>query len=404
MVPRNTLRLERTGQLERDLVGARRRAMAECLGALRQQCEALGAAIDVSLDGAALLRVVEQAGDEIRDRLLVGAHARVITARLQDCSYTGLDGRGRPVPRSHLWTRLGRTDAPPAALAAALAELVARARAVWPAFAVSDEELVTAAAAGMGEPPEVVAAVRQLHAADLLLALACLHEFPDAIAAVERQLIARVPAFIRDIDRSEAFADEVTQLVRLKLWVDDGRPAKLRQYTGRGALDSWVCTVAIRTALMLLRSGQRAEVQPREELPIAAADGDPELELVRQEHLDEFRQAVRQAVAALESQERNLLRLYFIERITLQQLGVMHGMHASTVMRRLREIRGLVLDETRRRLREQLRLSPSEFDSLANLLQSRLESDAERRAGDPGLKRHRRAAATSRVSCRSGRS
>lgn len=60
---------------------------------------------------------------------------------------------------------------------------------------------------------------------------------------------------------------------------------------------------------------------------------DAELDLIKQRHQKEFRQALREAFSALTSDERHLLRLYFVDRLSTTELGALLRVNQSTVSR-----------------------------------------------------------------------
>jgi RNA polymerase sigma-70 factor, ECF subfamily len=276
---------------------------------------------------------------------------------------------------------VGRDYTPPPELDAVLSDLVAAAHQSWSDLGIVDREFVMHLATRVAGEVDIPASLRRLQVADLYLAYGCIRQVPRALAAFERGPLAKVPRFIADIERSPSVVDEVTQIVRLRLLVDDGNsPAKLVQYGGRGSLDSWVCTVAVRTALSLLRSRGRdgveldpADVDAHGGDPELALEADPALGVLRARHLDAFREAAAEALAALTAEDRNVLRLYFREQLSLQKIGSLLNVHASTVLRRLRDIRALVLAETRRLFCVRVRLSTAEFDSMAAALQEHLD-------------------------------
>jgi len=67
--------------------------------------------------------------------------------------------------------------------------------------------------------------------------------------------------------------------------------------------------------------------------------------------------------------------MYYLERIGLEQLGQMFGVHGSTVSRWLTALRESVLDDVRARLGERLGMagSFSDVDSLIRAVQSELD-------------------------------
>ena len=87
-----------------------------------------------------------------------------------------------------------------------------------------------------------------------------------------------------------------------------------------------------------------------------------------------FRQAFAQAVRTLEARERALLRLHFVEGDTLERLGLVYGVHRSTVTRWVAVARATALSRTRKALAEALEATPSEITSLLRAAGSGLDA------------------------------
>jgi RNA polymerase sigma-70 factor (ECF subfamily) len=168
--------------------------------------------------------------------------------------------------------------------------------------------------------------------------------------------------------------DEICQILRARMLVGDGsNPPKLADYSGRGRLSSWLRVAANNEALMLLRR-RREEPRPSRELRAKAIASrvDPEGALFRERHRKQFQAALDEALAALTPRDRNLLRAYFVDEMTIDQLSARFRVHRSSAARWVQKAQERVLDETRRLLGERLQLSPSEFASLARLVRSDL--------------------------------
>jgi RNA polymerase sigma-70 factor (ECF subfamily) len=247
--------------------------------------------------------------------------------------------------------------------------LYVRGRDAWPAIAL-DEERFVAYVLARARAAELAA----VNAPDLFLACACLHGLPAALDAFERRVLARVGAFVARVDATREFVDEVTQVLRVKLLTGE---ARIAQFSGRGALDSWVCAAALRTALNLKRDGARPGT-PVDALELASLDGDPELVLLRDRYQSEFQTALADALAGRSSKERNLLRYYYLERLTLEKLASLYRVHPTTVMRWIGDAREGVVDGVRRLLAERLQVTPSAFDGLVPLLLSGIDLSLSR--------------------------
>jgi RNA polymerase sigma-70 factor (ECF subfamily) len=257
-----------------------------------------------------------------------------------------------------------------AELASVLAGVLASAREAWPELAVDPGTFVEYVAARVGDGAPPAAAVRALCAADLYLACACVHGDRRGLAALDSLIVAAARFAVARLGAPAVFTDEIAQELRTKLLV--GPSARLSTYGGHGALASWLGVAALRAAISALRAGGR-EVMADDDAFVASAASGPELELVRREHATALREAFALALASIETDARNLLRLYYLDGVGLERLSIIYKVHASTISRRLAAAREQVLDGTRRRLREQLAISGAELDSLIAALRSHVD-------------------------------
>jgi RNA polymerase sigma-70 factor (ECF subfamily) len=268
--------------------------------------------------------------------------------------------------------------AEPTALTAALRTAIDDARRAWPDVDLPDEPFVAHLAARVRPDEDVTAALASLKIADLYLACAAGRGDAAAVAAFEQTLLARVGHFIARVDTSPHFVAEVTQALRIKLFVGSDGRGRLSQYSGRGALGSWVCAAALRTAYDLRRQESRHAHDHDGDLDVLAASDDAELELLRARYRDDFRAALRDAIAALDTRARTLLRLYFLERLTMEQIGTIYRVHETTALRWISHARETVIEQVRATIKKKLQLSASECEELMGLLSSRLDVTVRR--------------------------
>jgi len=254
--------------------------------------------------------------------------------------------------------------------------LLARGRARWPDLALSDvDEARVAEAMERHRPADVEASVwaAQVNAEELYLAAACALQHPRAHVVFDGTFLSPTSDYVRAVDSSASFADEVRQVLREKLLVR----GKIGAYAGRGALGGWVRLAAVRAARDLRRSDLRrptAAASPEAN----AGPSDPELELLRARCGAELRAALEGAVLALEPQERTMLKLHFLEGMTTDAIGRLFGVDGATVRRRTARVRERILQRTRAHLREQLDLRERELDSMLALVQSDFEASVSR--------------------------
>lgn len=213
--------------------------------------------------------------------------------------------------------------------------------------------------------------------ADAALALACARGHAAGLAEFDRRFHGEFAGALSRFRLDRATIDELTQVVREKLFVaGSDRPPRILEYGGKGPLVSWLRAVIVRTAIDYRRH-EALEPKPTDDgeplLDVGAATDDPELESIRARYAGPFREALREAIHALEADERNALRLHVAEGVSLDDIARMYGVHRATIARWIQSARERLLKGTRKLLEERLRLSPREFESLVRLCQSRLE-------------------------------
>ena len=254
--------------------------------------------------------------------------------------------------------------------------VVDRAAQTWPKLAVDAHQFVAVLARRMIPDRPLEEWLGKVHAADLYLCCGCANGDPAAIAAFEQTVLPQVIPAIASIDPSPTFVAEAKQQVRQKLLVPSGgRPPKITEYAGFGPLTHWLRAVAMRTALNLRRAQNREEAPASDDqlLELPAQVNDLELEYLRTRYRKDFTEAFRKAVSFLSPQERNVLRLHFVDGLSLSQVGGAYQVDKSTVSRWIAKSRLLLLQQTREDLAKSLNLDPDELDSLMHLVNSQLD-------------------------------
>lgn len=206
------------------------------------------------------------------------------------------------------------------------------------------------------------------YAGDLALAIGCARAHPIAIAILEERLLTKVGAYVGRVDSSPSFVDELRQIMREHLLV--GPKPRIGEFAGRGSLEGWLRVTATRLAL---RSKQR-QTPVAEPNPEHAASGerDPETAFLKHRYRTDLAAALEAAVVALPKEERTWLKLYYLDELTVEQIGTLYRVHASTVSRRLRALEGKLFQDLREEIGKRLKLASSEVDSLIDLCRSQL--------------------------------
>jgi RNA polymerase sigma-70 factor (ECF subfamily) len=216
-------------------------------------------------------------------------------------------------------------------------------------------------------------ALAGLHVGDLYLACALARGDTAALQRFECEVLPAATPALRRIDASADFAEEVRQKLRLRLLVADGGPPKIVDYAGRGPLAAWVRVAAVRTGLNMRATRQVALITSDGVAAHLPAQADPQLDYLRAEYAQEFTAALENACRKLTSRQRAVLRFKLVDGLNIDDIGEIYGVHRATVARWVQSAWDEIFAETRRQLREQLKLSTEEFESLVELVRSRLD-------------------------------
>ncbi|HEX7840694.1 MAG TPA: sigma factor-like helix-turn-helix DNA-binding protein [Kofleriaceae bacterium] len=271
-------------------------------------------------------------------------------------------------------------------LASVLRELHAAGQTRWAELpALPPEDFVAHVARQVPEDGDPVAYVRRLVAPDLYLACACTYGLPGAVEAFDAQFLSRVPDYVRHVDRDPGFGEEIQQQLRERLLVRRGaEPARIADYSGRGALASWLRVTAVRVALNRRTSpdeaGRAGEDATLHQL---ATDAGPDLWVLRARYTAAMSDALACAVAALTAEQRVILRMYFGMGKTTQQIAAILRVDRSTAARRLVAARRAVFDETRRLVCTRVPIAAGEFASVARAIHDQLDVSLGGLLADP---------------------
>ena len=267
----------------------------------------------------------------------------------------------------------------PARLAAALERVEHAVREAWDATPPHLDTFGGELARCLADDADPTTAA-DLAVVDLHLAFAARQGHPGAMARFESTIMATLDRVIGRVDASGAFIDEIKQRLRTKLFVADGTsPAKIAHYTGQGDLLAWIRVVAVREALDSVRAERRRALDSDDALmAIEASATGPDMLAFRQQYKAQFSEAFRDALAALQPEQRNVLRLHYVHGLSIDKLGAVLRVHRSNAARRVAKARQELLSGTRRLLHARLSIDRREFDQLMGLVASRLDLSIER--------------------------
>ncbi len=252
-----------------------------------------------------------------------------------------------------------------------LQQMVEAGRGRWPELKVAPEEFVLFLTRQL--PPEVSTVDRllTLHASELFLLRALGLGLPAALRVFETDYMPEVRRTLQRLDTPEPMiADIIQSLYAHLLERQNAAPgtAITRQgYVGRGELKGWLCVCAVHQAGRLLKRDRR-EVQ-LEETPavlLPSPQAGPEQTLLAGELKELFEKAFREAVCALTSRERNLLRYHFLSGLSIDQIGMLYRVHRATAARWLIQARERLAKETYTRF---LTAAPMHVQSISDIVQ-----------------------------------
>jgi len=248
-----------------------------------------------------------------------------------------------------------------------LCELHARGRDAWPGVELDVATFATLAANQLDDGP-----FDDVRADDLYLAIACAARVEQAIIAFDTHYLGRLAsALIRD-GQDRAAAADVVQAVRVRFLVGDaGRGPKVAEYNGRGSLAAWLRVAARRTAVTAFRKHRRETAI--DDVAVVARSCGPDIALLGMQLGGELEAAFRASFAALAPRERNLLRYQVLDRLAIDRIGALHGVHRVTAARWIAHARKALIEGVRRGLQDRLGIDREELDSTLRQIASQIE-------------------------------
>jgi len=255
-----------------------------------------------------------------------------------------------------------------------LLELVRLGRQSWPTIALSDADFV----AFLGRCVPASGIGPQLHAGDLWLVCGYGRGLPEAIEAVETRYMPRARNLLRRMGVSPTTLEDILQELREKLVEMSAPEPDKAGYSGRGDLGGWLCIVAVHAANRRNERGEKEQtLESSEALLLPAPDDDPEMAFLRREYRDELIAAFREALNSLSARDRNLLRYYFLDGLSIDKVGAIYGIHRVTASRWVNQVRETLCGRTREYLSQRVTLSESGFQRVLGLIESQIRVNLE---------------------------
>lgn len=253
-----------------------------------------------------------------------------------------------------------------------LAEHLMKAQLRWPLFDVGHSFL-----ARLNSGVLELSELETFSAEDFYLACAALKAVPKALVEVELLLAEQFRA-MGHFRLAQSQLEEIRAALFSGLVVAGAGRPRLERYLGRGPLAAWLRVVATREVLSWMRQNRKEPALDDEALlgtMESPAEG-LELSHLKEKYRGQCAAAFRQAIGALETRQRNLLRQHYLDELSLEDLSSLYRVHRATVARWLAAARTELLEKTREQIRIGLGLEAGEVDSIVRLVNSRFDFSA----------------------------
>ena len=245
--------------------------------------------------------------------------------------------------------------------------LHSRGREAWPGVELDVATFSALAANQLDDGP-----FDDVRADDLYLAIACAARVKQAIIAFDKHYLAGLASGLIRQGQDRAAAADVVQAIRVRFLVGDtDRGPKIAEYNGRGSLSAWLRVAARRQAVTAFRKHHRETES--DDVAIVARSCRPDIALLGMQLGGELEAAFRSSFAALAPRERNLLRYQVLDRLGIDRIAALHGVHRVTAARWIAHARKALIEGVRCRLQDRLCIDRAELDSTLLQIASQIE-------------------------------
>lgn len=200
--------------------------------------------------------------------------------------------------------------------------------------------------------------IETLRADDLCLIAACERgddaAWSDLVTSFGSVVKSTARNFCSNTEDVDDLANSIwAELHGLKTDADGKATGKIAYYSGRGSLAGWLRAVVHQLAIdqhrKLSRFVQIEEDREFENLAAESAENsnsahfitaieNPEEAFTDKEAMADVSDALKGAIAGLETEDRLIIKLYYFDNLRLKEIGQMLGFHEATASRRLVKI------------------------------------------------------------------
>jgi RNA polymerase sigma-70 factor (ECF subfamily) len=202
---------------------------------------------------------------------------------------------------------------------------------------------------------EIKAFIEELRADDLCLIIACERgdetAWNDLVANFDSTVKSAARKISHNNDDAEDLASSIwAELHGLKHDKDGKLKTKLSYYSGRGSLAGWLRAIVSQLAIDEYRKQSKfVQIEETREfenlanessektdnLNIVSHSDNPEQIFSEKQTQKDVSEALKQAIAELEAEDKLILKLYYFDDLKLKDIGATLGFHEATASRKL---------------------------------------------------------------------
>jgi RNA polymerase sigma-70 factor, ECF subfamily len=201
-----------------------------------------------------------------------------------------------------------------------------------------------------------IAALGRLRSDDIFIAVAVVSGDTAAWELFDRTFIRTQRGALARLGLDADGIDDAMQILREDMTLPKhGKPPQILTLAGPGNLAHVLRVVAVRIGLKQRRSAQYLEPVQDDSVfdqllgPLGLSNS-PIQSLIKQEAATILRAAIATAMTELPARERNILRLHFRDRLSIDELGRIYDVHRATAARWLNSIYATIQASARNHL------------------------------------------------------
>ena len=245
---------------------------------------------------------------------------------------------------------------------------------------------------------EIKQFVDEIRADDICLIIACEKGDEKAWEYLVANFDSTVKSAARKISANNDDAEDLASSIWAELYglrqdAEGNKKSKLAYYSGRGSLAGWLRAVVSQLAVDEYRKQSRfVQVEENREFENLAEESsnnsdnhnvvhhadNPEDLLTNEQTSRDVSLALKEAVAALDAEDRLVMKLYYFDDLRLKEIAAMFGYHEATASRKLVRIQSDIRKLVEKKLRTKHGWSESEVKRYLSETASKLGISVEK--------------------------